>query len=198
MRVKKESERASLRLNIKKTDHGIQSHHWMANRRGKLGSSDRFPLLGLQNHHGQGLQPLSQKTISSWQESDDKPRQYVEKHRHYSARKGPYSQGNSLPRGHLRLWELDYKEGRMPKHWYLSTVVLEKTPGSPLDSKEIKPVNLKGDKTWILTRTGMLKLKLQYFAISLTFSIPPCVQNSLLYVWFSIAALKIGSSVPSF
>ena len=44
----------------------------------------------------------------------------------------------------------------------------------------------------------MLKLKLQYFAISLTFSIPPCVQNSLLYVWFSIAALKIGSSVPSF
>ena len=143
MRVKKEIERASLRLNIKKTDHGIQLHHRMANRRGKLGSSDRFPLLELQNHHGQGLQPWNQKTISSWQESDDKHRQYVEKHRHYSAYKGPYSQGNSLPRAHLQLWELDYKEGRMTKHWYLPTVVLEKTPESPLESKEIKPVNLK-------------------------------------------------------
>ena len=30
-----------------------------------------------------------------------------------------------------------------------STVVLEKTPESPLDSKEIKPVNHKGDQPWI-------------------------------------------------
>ena len=47
MRVREESERASLRLNIKKTDHGIQPHCFMANRRGKGGSRDRFPLLGL-------------------------------------------------------------------------------------------------------------------------------------------------------
>ena len=48
MRVKEESERASLKLNIKKNlDQGIQSHYFMANRRGKGGSSDRFPLLGL-------------------------------------------------------------------------------------------------------------------------------------------------------
>ena len=33
----------------------------------------------------------------------------------------------------------------------LPTVVLEKTPESPLDSKEIKPVNLKGDQPWIFT-----------------------------------------------
>ena len=39
-------------------------------------------------------------------------------------------------------WELDCKEGRMPKNWCLWTVVLEKTPESPLDSKVIKPVNL--------------------------------------------------------
>ena len=36
------------------------------------------------------------------------------------------------------------KEGRMPKNWCLQTVVLEKTPESPLDSKEIKPLYLKG------------------------------------------------------
>ena len=30
-------------------------------------------------------------------------------------------------------------------------VVMEKTHESPLDSKEIKPVNLKGDQNWIIT-----------------------------------------------
>ena len=47
--------------------------------------------------------------------------------------------------------ELDHKEGRAPKNWCLWTVVLEKTPESPLDCKEIKPVNLKGDQPWIFT-----------------------------------------------
>ena len=75
----------------------------------------------------------------------------VEKQTHYSADKGSYSQGYGLPSGHIRLWELDHKGGKMPKNWCLQTVVLEKTPESPLDSKEIKPVNLKGDKPWILT-----------------------------------------------
>ena len=53
----------------------------MANRRGKGGSSDRFPFLGLQNHCGQYLQTWNQKTIASWQENNDKPRQCVEKQR---------------------------------------------------------------------------------------------------------------------
>ena len=51
MRVKEETVRAGLKLNIKKTKiHYFQPHYFMANRRGKGGSSDRFPLLGLQNH----------------------------------------------------------------------------------------------------------------------------------------------------
>ena len=62
----------------------------MANRRGKGGSSDRFPLLGLQNHCEWWLQPWSEKMITSWQESDDKSRWCVERQRHYSANKGPY------------------------------------------------------------------------------------------------------------
>ena len=123
----------------------------MVNRRGKAGSSDRLPLLGLQNHCGWWVQPWNHKMIASWQESDDKPRQCVEKQRHYSAEKGPYSQGYGLPSGHIWLWVLDHKEGRMPKNWCLQTVVLEKTSESPLYSKEIKPVNLKGDQPWIFT-----------------------------------------------
>ena len=50
------------------------------------------------------------------------------------------------------MWELDHKEGWVPKNWCFQTVVLEKTLESPLDSKEIKPVNLKGNQPWIFTR----------------------------------------------
>ena len=53
MRVKEESEKAGLKLNIRKQDHDIWSHHFMASRRGKSGNSDRFYFLGLQNHCGQ-------------------------------------------------------------------------------------------------------------------------------------------------
>ena len=70
----------------------------------------------------------------------------------YSADKDPYSQGYGLPSGHVPLlWEQDCKEGRVPKNWCLRTLVLEKTPESPLDSKEIKPVNLKGNQPWMFS-----------------------------------------------
>ena len=89
--------------------------------------------------------------IASEQESNDKPRQYVEKQRLYTANKGLYSQDYGLPSGHKQLWDLDCKEGRMPKNLCLRTVILEKIPESPLDSKEIKTVNLTGDQPWIFT-----------------------------------------------
>ena len=51
MKVKEESEKSGLKLNIQKNeDHGIQSHHFMANRRGNNGNNDRLYFLGLQNH----------------------------------------------------------------------------------------------------------------------------------------------------
>ena len=52
---------------------------------------------------------------------------------------------------HVWIWELDNKKGWTPKNWCLRTVVLEKTPESPVDSKEIKPDNLKGDQPWMFT-----------------------------------------------
>ena len=54
------------------------------------------------------------------------------------------------PSGHVWLWELDCKEGRVSKNWCFWTVVLEKTPESPLDCKGIKPVNLQGNQPWML------------------------------------------------
>ena len=50
---------------------------------------------------------------------------------------------------HVRMWELDHKEGWTLKNWCFWTVVMEKTLVSPLDCKEIKPVNPKGNQTWI-------------------------------------------------
>ena len=55
-----------------------------------------------------------------------------------------------LSSSHVQMRELDNKEGRVQKNWYLQTVVLEKTLESTLDSKEIKPVNLKGNQPCIL------------------------------------------------
>ena len=50
MKVKEETKNVGLKLNIQKTDHGIQSHYFMANRWGNNGNSDRLYIWGLQNH----------------------------------------------------------------------------------------------------------------------------------------------------
>ena len=50
---------------------------------------------------------------------------------------------------HVRMWELDYKESWVPKNWCFWTLVLENTLESPLDFKEIQPVNPKGNQSWI-------------------------------------------------
>ena len=55
------------------------------------------------------------------------------------------------------------KKGRTPKNWCLQTVGLEKTPESPLDSKKIKLVNLKGDQPWIFTGRTNVEAKASVF-----------------------------------
>ena len=50
------------------------------------------------------------------------------------------------------MWDLDHKEGWVPKNWCFWTVVLEKTLENSLDSKETKPVNPKVKQPWILIR----------------------------------------------
>ena len=76
--------------------------------------------------------------------------QYIKKQRHRFANKGLYSQSYDFSSSHVQMWELDDKEGQVPKDWCFQTVVLEKTLESPLDCKEIKPVNLK-ENHWIFS-----------------------------------------------
>ena len=87
--------------------------------------------------------------LAPWKKSYNKSRQLIKKQRHYFANKGLYSQHYGFSTSHAWIWELDHKEGWMPKNWYLWTVVLEKTIESLLDCKEIKPVNCKGNQSWI-------------------------------------------------
>ena len=47
------------------------------------------------------------------------------------------------------MWELDYKESWPPKNWCFWATVLEKTLESPLDNKEIQPVQPKGNQSWV-------------------------------------------------
>ena len=51
MKVKVESEKVGLKLNIQKTKIIVQSHHFMANRWGNNGNSERFYFLGFQNDY---------------------------------------------------------------------------------------------------------------------------------------------------
>ena len=81
----------------------------------------------------------------------NKPRQHNRKQRHHFADKDPCSQSYGFSSSHVRMWELNHKEGWAPKNWCFRTVVLEKekTLESPLDSKKIKPVDPKGNQHWI-------------------------------------------------
>ena len=80
-----------------------------------------------------------------------KPRQHIKKQRHHFANKGLSSQSYGFSSSHVRMWGLDHKEGWAPKNWCFPTVVLQKTLESPLDCKETKLVNPKGNQPSIST-----------------------------------------------
>ena len=89
------------------------------------------------------------KDTSSWKKSYDKPRQHIKKQRHYFANKRLSSQSYGFSSSHVWMWKLYHKEGWALKNWCFWTVVLEKTLENPLDCKEIKPVNPKGNQSWL-------------------------------------------------
>ena len=87
--------------------------------------------------------------LTPWKESYDQPRQHIKNHKHYFASKGLSSQDCCFSSSHVWMWELDYEESWALKNWCFWTVVLEKTPESPLDSKEIQPVHPKETQSWV-------------------------------------------------
>ena len=97
--------------------------------------------------------------LAPWKKNYDQSRQQIKKQRHYFANKGLSSQSLGFSSSHVWMWKLDYKESWALKNWCFRTVVLE-TLESPLDCKEIQPVNPKREYS---LEGLMLKVKLQYF-----------------------------------
>ena len=87
--------------------------------------------------------------LTRWKESYDQPRQHIKKQSHYFANKSLHSQNYGFSSSHVWTCELDCKESWAPIIDAFWTVVLEKTPHSALDCKEIKPVSPKGNQSWI-------------------------------------------------
>ena len=88
MKVKEESEKVGLKLNIQKTKIMASSPiHFMGNRWGNSGRCGGLYFLGLQNHCRWWLQPWNKKTLTPWEKSYDQPRQHIKKQRHYFGNK---------------------------------------------------------------------------------------------------------------
>ena len=75
-------------------------------------------------------------------------RQYIKKQRYYFVTKVRLVKA-MVSSNHVWIWELDYKERWMPKNLCFWTVELDKPLKSPMDCKEIQPVHLKGDQSWV-------------------------------------------------
>ena len=101
--------------------------------------------------------------ITSWQENCDRPRQYVEKQRHYSVNKGPYSQGYGLPSGHVWLWELDCKKAECQRIDAVQLWCGRRLLRVPWTERRSNQSILREINPEYSLKVLMLKLKLQHF-----------------------------------
>ena len=118
----------------------------MTNRRGKNGSSDRFswgPKITSDSDCSHELKRylLLGRQVMANLDSLLKSRDITLPTK--------YSQSYGFFISCVQMWDLDHKEGWVLKNWCFQTVALEKTLESPLDRKEIKPVNPKRNQLWI-------------------------------------------------
>ena len=109
-------------------------------------------------------EPWNYKMLAPWKESYGKPRQHIEKQRHHVADKGPYSQSYGFSSIHVRLWELDPKEGWQPKNWCFWIVVRRRFLRVPWTARRSNQSILKEINPEYSVEGLMLKLKLQYFS----------------------------------
>jgi len=155
MKVKVESEKVGLKLNIQKTKIMASGPITSWQKDGEtLETVADFIFLGSKitadgncSHEITRCLLLGRKVMTNL-DSILKSRDITFLLLHY---KGLSSQGYGFSSGYVWMWELDYKESWAPKNWCFWTVVLEKTLESPLDCKEIQLVHPKGNQTWIFT-----------------------------------------------
>ena len=102
------------------------------------------------------------RRFTPWKKSCDKPRQVLKGKDITLLTKVCLVKAMVFPVVMYGCEKLDHKEGSVLRNWCFWIGVLEKIFESPLDSK-VKPVNPKGNQSWIFIEGLMLKLKPQYF-----------------------------------
>ena len=147
MKVKEESEKVGLKLNIQKTKIMASGPITSWEIDGETVETVSDFILGGSKITADGDCSHEIKTLAAWKKSYDHPRQHIEKQRHSFANKGQSSQSYGFSTCHVWVWELAHKEGWEPENWCFWTVVLEKTLESLLDCKEIQPVHPKGNQS---------------------------------------------------
>ena len=150
MKVKEQSEKVGLKLNIQKSKIMASSPiiSWQIYGETMETVTD-FVLGGAPKSLQMVTAALKLKDACSLEKSYDHPRQHIKKQRHYFANKCPSSQSYDFSSSHASLWELNYKESWAPKNWCFWSVLLEKTLESPLDCKEIQSVYPKRNQPWM-------------------------------------------------
>ena len=110
MKVKREHEKAGLKLNSQKTKIMASGPITSWQIDGETMKTMRLYFGGLQNHCRWWLQPWNEKTLAPWKKSYDQPRQHIKKQRYYFANKRPCSQSYGFSSSHVWMWELDIKK----------------------------------------------------------------------------------------
>ena len=100
--------------------------------------------------------------LAPWKKSYDKPKQHIQKQRHYFANKGPSSQGDGFSSGHVWMWELDCEEGWAPKNWCFWTWCWRRLLRVPWTARRSNQSSLKEISPEYSLEGLMLKQKLQY------------------------------------
>ena len=152
MKVKEQSEKVGLKLNIQKTkimtSDPITSWHidgeTLETVRDFILGGSKITAYGDCSHEIKRWLLLGRKVMTNLDN--------ILKSRDILFNNGPSSQSSGFSNSHVWMWELDYKESWVPKNSCFWTVVLEKTVESPLDSKKIQPVNLKENQSWVFIR----------------------------------------------
>ena len=110
MKVKEDSEKVGLKLNIQKTKIMASGPITSWQRDGETVETVADYFSGLQNHCRRWLQPWNQKTLAPWKKSYDQPRQHIKRQSYYFADKGLSGQSYSFSSSYVQMWELDHKK----------------------------------------------------------------------------------------
>ena len=143
MRVKKESEKGGLELNIQKTKTMPSSPiTWWQAEGEKVETVADFIFLGSKITVASDCSHEIKRCLLLGRKAMTKLRPCIRKQRYHFANKGLYTQSYGVFSSQVLMWELDHKD-RAPKNRCFQIVKLEKTLESPMDCKEIKPIILK-------------------------------------------------------